>query len=1119
MEALAVSFTESTAKSLLGKLGHILSQEAGLLSGVEDDIQYIMDEVESMASFLRILPERQGQDHQVTTWMKQVREIAYDAEDSIDMFKHRLGGLRHRNRFIEFLINAYHLLRTLKARRSIATDLKKLKLRAHDVSERRTRYFLTSGNHSGSGSVATIAPKSSDHHPDVQPRGNHWDKNELIRRLIEDNQPKLGVVSIVGVANEARKDLAMNVYQTLIFTSDRFQAHAWIEIPRFSTIEELLRNLITELSISKQQIREFLGDPAQLTDEVGVKRLLIEMGKAELMKMIRVYLDGRRYLIVLDNVYATNVWNGIKLAFPGGKNGSRLVVTTHDKKVVDDCFSHYHHSIKEMAKFSPDESSTNENRPVGIDEPSNTLVGWLLAENQKQLGVISIVGSGGLGKTTLAMTVYQSPDITGGHFPARTSIAVSQSYKIETLLRTMIRELSISVEEIGRVIPAAEHDNDGVEQILERMDEMELVKTINNHLQRKRYLIVLDDLWDVSAWDSIRKALPDQRNGSRVIVTTRNETVANTCSSSLNRQFIYRITRLSPDKSRQLFCTRVFEGPEYTCPSHLKKIMDDILKKCDGLPLAIVTIAGLLANKPEKTREEWSKLHDHLGFELETNASLQKINRILRLSYNDLPYHLKPCLLYLSIFPEDYEIDRKRLVRRWIAEGIVSRRRGMSAEAVAETYFQELVDRNLILPEKFGDGGKVKTCRVHDIMLEVVVSVSMEENFVTVLNKNSIGIPHDKIRRLALHENSTLEDGIYLSQVRSFTLFGNKLLLKDYRKMMMLRVLDLQGYEGRNQNHLKNISKLFLLNYLSLRDNRFLHELPDSIGDLPNLQFLDIRGAYIKKLPNAIVKLKRLSHLLAGGYGHPYGLEFPKGVGKMKTLQELGPIYIDPSDVLQEIGKLTQLRKLSVYFGSSTRDKNMEHLRDSLGKLSNCLRSLTLHDFGGGHGIAVLDGLASSPPSLLEKMSLLGTLGSKLPTWFESLDRIAKITLERTELKHEAIEALAKLPSLVQLRLKHGSFKQEHHPLPFRCGGFAVLNVLEIRYHKVSFQERALQSLRLLKVDCNDEGIEGVQHLSELKEAHLQIRNDQLRERLKSTLEKHIKKPKMKVLNSKRSTY
>jgi hypothetical protein len=99
-----------------------------------------------------------------------------------------------------------------------------------------------------------------------------------------------------------------------------------------------------------------------------------------------------------------------------------------------------------------------------------------------------------------------------------------------------------------------------------------------------------------------------------------------------------------------------------------------ILKKCNGLPLAIVTIGGFLAEQP-KTLTEWRKLKEHISAELEINPELRMIPNVLILSYDGLPYHLKSCFLYRSIFPEDYNISRKRLVRRWIAEGYYTQAR------------------------------------------------------------------------------------------------------------------------------------------------------------------------------------------------------------------------------------------------------------------------------------------------------------------------------------------------------------------------------------------------------------------------------------------------------------
>ncbi|XP_039778453.1 disease resistance RPP13-like protein 4 [Panicum virgatum] len=153
-----------------------------------------------------------------------------------------------------------------------------------------------------------------------------------------------------------------------------------------------------------------------------------------------------------------------------------------------------------------------------------------------------------------------------------------------------------------------------------------------------------------------------------------------------------------------------------------------ILKKCGGLPLAIVTIGGYLASRP-KTRDEWRKIDSFINAELEMNLELGTIRTILEKSYVGLPYHLKSCFLYLSIFPEDHIISRRRLVRRWITEGYSSERRGMSAIEMAENNFTELKNRSMILPFQLRVRSRrsIDSCRVHDLIRDIAISKSMEE--------------------------------------------------------------------------------------------------------------------------------------------------------------------------------------------------------------------------------------------------------------------------------------------------------------------------------------------------------------------------------------------------------
>ena len=180
-----------------------------------------------------------------------------------------------------------------------------------------------------------------------------------------------------------------------------------------------------------------------------------------------------------------------------------------------------------------------------------------------------------------------------------------------------------------------------------------------------------------------------------------------------------------------------------------------VLKKCDGLPLAISTIGSYLANKP-KTAVEWRKLNDGLSAELEINAELKMIKAVLLRSYDGLPYHLKARFLYLSIFPEDHIIRRKRVVRRWIAEGYSRDMHHMTSEQVGGKYFEELVDRSIymILPLETGVPGKIDSCQLHYLIHEICVSKAREENLVFTLEEGcSLGGAQGAIRHLTISSN------------------------------------------------------------------------------------------------------------------------------------------------------------------------------------------------------------------------------------------------------------------------------------------------------------------------------------------------------------------------------
>jgi hypothetical protein len=315
-------------------------------------------------------------------------------------------------------------------------------------------------------------------------------------------------------------------------------------------------------------------------------------------------------------------------------------------------------------------------------------------------------------------------------------------------------------------------------------------------------------------------------------------------------------------------------------------------------------------------KEQWEKLLISIGSALDNNPDLEGMKQILSLSYYDLPYHLKTCLMYLSLYPEDFKIERDSLIQQWIAEGFVGMERGLSVEDVAEGYFNELINRSMIQPIDITSDGRANACRVHDVMLELLISKAMEENFVTLIGGTLVAAkPQGNVRRLSIQSDpqiANIHEGMNLQHVRSLTSFAQAHLVPPLSEFRVLRVLNLEGCRGFSENHLKDISDLFHLKYLSLR-RTWISNLPPQIGGLQTLEALDIRDTNIEELPGTITNLVQLKYIISGG--HTWGkVKLPDGIGSMTSLRALLGFDIcrSSTNAVQELGDLKQLRELAI---------------------------------------------------------------------------------------------------------------------------------------------------------------------------------------------------------------
>ncbi|XP_047328593.1 disease resistance protein RPM1-like [Impatiens glandulifera] len=715
---------------------------------------------------------------------------------------------------------------------------------------------------------------------------------------------------------------------------------------------------------------------------------------------------------------------------------------------------------------------------VGIDDSKTQLIS-LLKGGHQDLSILSVVGMGGVGKTTLVRKVYQSRTVKE-YFDCQAWITVSKSFTVLELLQSSLKSFM----------------NENKEQVNEgifRMNEIELIDNLKNYLVQKRYIIVFDDIWSVDAWEKVRFAFPCCLCGSRIVFTTR---VGDIASSTETINHVFNLGPLGDQEAWTLFCRKVFRGGEYNgvCPEEMYEISWSLMKKCGGLPLAIVALGGLLARK-EKHVLEWQKIFVSLFAETESNSGLESLERILLLSYNDLPYHLKFCILYTSMFPEDYLIKRMKLIRLWVSEGFVKDKPGYTREEVAEHYLNELVNRSMIQIVRKDSFNRVNTCQIHDVMREVVQRKSRDESFAIVMNDRTLS-PIEKVHRVAIYENfDHLEtfkgnlEMLFTGRLRSILLFDtfrfNANLLNGCRS---LRVLELEN--APLYKFPRELTQMIHLKYLSLRRTG-ITKIPYSIRKLRSLEILDLKFCHITSLSKGILKLKNLCQLRCYKY-HFYdptpffatstGVQVPLGIGNLTKLEKLCSVEMNQEEndnnVLVEMGNLTNLKRLGIL---KLTGQNGAYVSSSLDKL-NHLTSLLLSTTSNTEPLSLTP--LSNPPMLLQRLFLKGYLKS-LPSWIICLRYLGKLVLQYSKLKEDPLRALQGLPNLVVLDLRDAYLGEE---LSCDIGGYPKLKVLCLRrlhgLGSVVLPEGAMSRLQELQiVECRNLEIvpTGIEHCRDLE--------------------------------------
>ncbi|KAK9990019.1 hypothetical protein SO802_025004 [Lithocarpus litseifolius] len=689
-------------------------------------------------------------------------------------------------------------------------------------------------------------------------------------------------------------------------------------------------------------------------------------------------------------------------------------------------------AIPEVILNRETDSSLEDSEIVGMGDHVSKIVDLVLNATNEQLSVIPIVGMPGLGKTTLAKLVYNH-ELVQRNFDATIWICVSNEFDDKKILREILESLT--------------------QKSFALQTKDTILKCLKEVLQEKRYLLILDDVWNENRekWDTLRSCLLviNSSAGNNIIVTTRSDTVAKIMKTIHQ----HHLEKLSEDECWSIIKKRVSTNERIPLSQDLEDIGREIAKRCQGIPLVARVLGGTMSNNIEES--EWLAIQNS-----EVWSSLNGENEILstlKLSFNHLLPPVKSCFTYCAIFPKDYEMGKEELIQHWMAEGFLQPSQGNSFEMedLGSKYFDNLLANSLFQDIKRDDFGDIISCKMHDLIHDLALSISKWETLHLGSNVGDV-IDMSHIRRLSFISNDRTTPTIPLSRDgmgRLRTVFlipanlGDKLLdLKFVRGLTLSR---LSLFMMIKVKFSKSICELIHLRLLHIMDAS-ISELPNSITKLYNLQTLVIESdTVIEKLPKNLRNLTKLRHFnierlritqmpineLVRIKQMPINelvriKQMPINMGQLTFLQTL-PFFIIGQETghrIKELGCLSQLRGgLSIFNLEHVRDTEEAETADLVGKTR--VYKLEFHwshkRVGNNNDEDVLEGLQPHPH--LKSLKIENFRGEKFPLWILAGDNsggglflfnhMLEIRLVNCN-KCEKIPTLGHLPCLKLLQIE-----------------------------------------------------------------------------------------------------
>ncbi|CAL5010379.1 unnamed protein product [Urochloa decumbens] len=700
---------------------------------------------------------------------------------------------------------------------------------------------------------------------------------------------------------------------------------------------------------------------------------------------------------------------------------------------------------------APSSKPSRQTDPVMIDsvkdivcrsrnEEKKKIVKMLLdhAKNVDLL-ILPIVGLDGLGKTTFVQLVYSDREIEK-HFQFQKWCCVSEDFDVGNIARSICN----STEK----------------------DSEKLLQDLQKELSGKRYLLVLDDVWnrDVSKWGKLKTCLQHAGTGSVILTTTRDAKVAHIMSGG--KVEAYNLGNLDDVFLKEILEERAFilKKPEF---NKLEDIVSEIVKRCGGSPLAATAIGAMLSTKTSK--DEWMAVLKKSNICNEETGILP----ILRLSYDNLPLHMKQCFAFCAVFPKDYEIDVEDLIQLWIANDYIPLEEGVPLETTGRRSFDELAWRSFFQDANpnWSHFRSIKKCKIHDLMHDIALSVLGEECATItdrpdqnkLLTKHSLHVfssypktdTHliDFLKKHAPTLQTLLSPCAYITT--KWTPHMPK--YNSLRALKLPRCLEFK-IRPRHLQHLR---------YLDLSGNAWIKKLPEEISILYNLQTLNVSGCgKLCRLPRDMKYMASLRHL--------YNEEcrslksMPPDLGELSSLQILTYFVAAASSGCSTIGELQNLDLGgNLMLGCPENVTEAQAKAATLGNKEK-LRHLSLEWSSECHKEPVPDGHkkvleALKPHDGLDMLRIVSYKSTCLPTWMKDLSSLQK---HLTELHLVGFTVCEEFPQFSHLEALQILKLEELDKLQSLCSDEASLTFLKL-------EELHLRNLKSMERWVAAEGREG----------------------------------------------